>query len=78
MFPHAAARVDLLGGEEAGPVEVEIGRELVLGEVVDGLGEASRDVGIAEVFADHRAVFGLDQGVVVGASGAGLGELLDV
>ncbi len=30
----AALGVDGLGGEEAGPVEVEIGREDVLGEVV--------------------------------------------
>ena len=78
MFPHAATCIDLLGGKETGAVEVEIRRELMLGEMVDGLGVACRNMGIAEVFSDHRAVFGLDQSIVVGASRAGFGELLDV
>jgi hypothetical protein len=39
---------------------------------------ATRDMGIAEVLAHHRAVFGLGQGIIVGASGAGFGEFLDV
>ena len=33
---------------------------------------------VAEVLADDRAVLGLDEGVVVAAAGAGLGELVDV
>lgn len=33
---------------------------------------------MAQVFAHHRAVFKLHQGVVIAASGAGFGELLDV
>ena len=74
----AALGVDGLGGEEAGPVEVEIGREDVLGEVVDALGVAAGDVAVAEVLADDRAVLALDEGVVVGVSGSGLGELVDV
>ena len=45
----AALGVDGLGGEEAGPVDVEIGREDVLGEVVDALGVAAGDVAVAEV-----------------------------
>ena len=74
----AALGVDGLGGEEAGPVEVEIGREDVLGEVVDALGVAAGDVAVAEVLADDRAVLALDEGAVVGVSGSGLGELVDV
>jgi hypothetical protein len=34
-------------------------------------------VGIAEVFSHHRAVLGLDQGVVVGPAGTRLGEFAD-
>ena len=59
-------------------MEVEAGREDVLGEVVDLLAEAGWDVGIAEVLADDGAVLGPDQGIVIGAAGAGLCKLLDM
>ena len=59
-------------------MEVEVGGEEVLGEVVDLLGEAGWDVDIAEVLANDGAVLGLEQGVVIGAAGAGLCELLDM
>ena len=49
-----------------------------MGEMVDLLGVATADVGIAEMLAHHGAVFALDQGIVIGAPGVGLGELLDV
>ena len=39
---------------------------------------AAGDVAVAEVLADDRAVLALDEGVVVGVSGSGLGELVDV
>ena len=42
------------------------------------LGVAAGDVAVAEVLADDRAVLALDEGVVVGVSGSGLGELVDV
>ena len=67
-----------LGGEEAGPVEVEEGGERVAQEGVDEGSEVAGDVGVAEPLADHAAVLGLDEGVVVGAAGPGLGELADV
>ena len=46
--------------------------------IVDALGVAAGDVAVAEVLADDRAVLALDEGVVVGVSGSGLGELVDV
>jgi hypothetical protein len=54
-------------------VEVEVGRQDPLGEVVDLLGKAPRDVAVAEVLADDRAVLALGQGVVVAAARARLG-----
>ena len=77
-FSYPAPGIDFLGREEAGTMEVEVGREHRLGEAVDLPGEATGDVGVAEVLAHHRAVLGLDQGVVVGFSSPGLGERLDV
>ena len=56
-------------------MEVEVGRQDPLGEVVDLLGKATRDVAVAKVLADDRAVLALGQGVVVGAARARLGEL---
>lgn len=64
--------------EEAGPVEVEVGREHVEGKVVDGESEATWDVSVTEMLAHDRSVLTFDQGIVVGLSGTGLGELGDV
>jgi len=57
----------------AGPVVVQVGVEVVSLEAVDGLCVRRADVSVADVFADHRAVFGLDQAVVSRVAGAALG-----
>ena len=77
-FADAALGVDVFDGEETGAVEVQVGREDLLSEGVDALRVPAGDVAVSEVLADDRAVFALDEGVVVAASGAGLGELVDV
>ena len=59
------------GGEEAGPVEVEEGAEVVVEEGVDPGDEGVGDVDAAEPFADYAAVLGLDQRAVVWSGGAG-------
>ena len=69
---------DGLDGEVAGPVVVEEQRQHVVREVFDARRVAPGDVGVAEMAPDHGAVLALDEGVVVGALRAGLGELLDV
>ena len=58
-------------------MEVEERRQRALGEAVDLGREALRDVVVAEPPADDVGVLALDQRVVVGAAGAGLGEALD-
>lgn len=73
MFAELALGIDGFGGEVAGPVEVEVLGENTAGEAVYGLGEASRNMTVAEMLADGGAVFRFDQGVVVGLAGAGLG-----
>ncbi|WP_420635202.1 hypothetical protein [Candidatus Palauibacter sp.] len=77
LLDAAAGALDL-GGEEAGPVEVEEGAEVVAEEAVDGGGALGGDVGASEPPSDAGAVPGLDEGVVVGAPWPGLGELGDV
>ena len=74
----ATLGVDGFAGEEAGPVEIEVGREDPLGESVDPLRVAAGDVAVAEMLSDDRAVLALDQGVVGAASRAGFGERVDV
>jgi hypothetical protein len=59
-------------------VEVRVGREWRLGERIDLTGQTPRDMGLVEGLVRHRAVLGLDQGVVVGAPGPRLGERFDV
>ena len=66
------------GGEQAGAVEVEERRQRAQGEAVDLGGEAPRDVVVAEPAAHDMRVPALDEGVVVGAAGAGLGEAPDM
>ena len=46
--------------------------------MVDRCGAAAGDVAVAEVLAHDGAVFTFHQGIVVGVSGAGLGELSDL
>ena len=74
----ASLGVGLLDREVAGPVVVEVGSEDVAQEVVDEGGVMAGNVVVAEVAPDHRGILALDQGVVVAASRAGLGELLDM
>ena len=75
LFSHSAFVVDGLGGEPAGAVEVQVGGQHVLSEVIDFGGESRGDMGVAEVFSHHRAVLALGQGVVVGTPGPRAGEL---
>ena len=77
LGPDSAVAVAVLGGEQAGPVEVEERRQGGVGEAIDVVGEAPRDMVVAEPLAHHVGVLALDQGVVVRAPGAGLGEALD-
>ena len=77
LAPDPAVAVAVLGGEQAGPVEVEERGQRALGEAVDLGREALRDVVVAEPFADHVGVLALDERVVVEMTGAGLGEPLD-
>lgn len=76
--PGAAVGAGDLGGEEAGPVEVEEGTEGVVEEGVDLGDEGVGDVNMSEPPAHDAAVFGLDQRVVVAVAGPGLGEGADV
>ena len=66
----AALGVEGVGGEQAGAVVVEEGREHVLCELVDLGGEAARDVAVAEVLAHYAGVLALGEGVVVAVAGA--------
>ena len=77
-FADAALGVDRFDGEETGAVEVQVGGEDLLREGVDAFRVSAGDVAVAEMLADDRAVLALDEGVVVAASGPGLGELVDV
>ena len=61
--------------EEAGTVEVDIGVQVPLIEVVDERREALRDRAVTEPFSDHRAVFAFSEGIVVGLPRTRLGEL---
>ena len=76
--PDSSGGADDFGGEEAGPVEVEERAEVVVEEGVDPGDEGVGDVDVAEPLADDAAVLRLDQRVVVGVAGPGLGEDADV
>ena len=60
-------------GLSAGPVEVQIGIEVLLVEALDAPRVRRRDVRISHVFADHRAVFRFHHAVVVGVPRTRLG-----
>jgi len=61
--------------KEARAVEVDIGVEVITAEGVDLRGKALGDMGITQVLAYHRTVFGLHQGIVIAVAGSRLGEL---
>ena len=69
--------VGLFAGEEAGPVEVEVGGEDLLIESVDLLGVAAGDVAVAEMLSDHGTVLAFDQRVVGAAARPRPGECID-
>ena len=49
LAPDPAVAVDVLGGEQAWPVEVEERRQGGLGEAVDVVGEAPRDIRLVPI-----------------------------
>lgn len=67
--------IDLVGGEIAGAMEVDVGIEEVTAEAIHFAGEARVDVGIAELLANDTAVFAFHQGVVVAVARPRAGEL---
>ena len=71
----AALGVDEGFGEEAGSMVVEVGRELIEQKRADDSGVTAGDMAVAQVLAHDRTVLAFDQGIVVGAPGARLGEL---
>ena len=82
LAPDLAVGIAVLGGEQAGAVEIEERRQGGLGEGrPDGradLGrEALRDVVVAEPAADHVGVLAFSEGIVVGVPRPGLREALD-
>ena len=60
-------------GLSAGPVEVQIGIEVLLIEALDARRVRRRDVRMPHVLADHGAVFRFHQAVVVGVPRPRLG-----
>ena len=64
-------------GEQAGAMEVHVRVQMLAAEGVDERCEALRDMAVAEVFSHNRAVFGLDQCVVVAVPRARFGKFLD-
>ena len=55
-------------GEQAWPVEVDIGVEVVVAECIHQCGVALRDVTVAQMFSHNGAVLGFGLGVVVAVS----------
>ena len=60
-------------GLRAGTGQVDIGPEVLPVEPVEGRGVLMGNVSVTDMFADHRAVLGLQQPVVVAVPGPGLG-----
>ena len=60
----AAVGALALGGEQAGPVVVDVRRQVLLGERVDQRREALRDVVVAEDTAHDAGILALDESVV--------------
>ena len=58
-------RQRLLLRKGTGPVEVEVGDEVLAIELVQPRGELLRDMPVSEVLADRTAVLALGKGVVV-------------
>lgn len=60
--------------KEAGPVEIEVGREVLLIEDIDQRRPPLRNVRMAKEFSDHRPILTFNEGVLVGLTGTGFGE----
>lgn len=73
-FADLALGVDLIDREVTGPVEIEIGIELLGIEAIDRGSVVLRNMAVAHDLEDDRAVLGFGQGVVVGLAGLGFGE----
>lgn len=58
-------------------MKVDIGIEKVSVELIDHPGAFLRDIGISQLFADNRAVFGFHQPVIIGVSWTGFGKAND-
>ena len=79
IAPVNAALAALLVDDEVGlgarTMVVQIGIEVGGIEVLEGLGVGLVDVAVAHVLADHGAVFGFDQAVIVAVPGPAFGLL---
>ena len=75
MLAAFALGIDGFGRKVAGSVVVEVLGQRAAAEAVDVLSEASGEVAVAKRLADGGAVFGFDQGVIVGLASTGLGWL---
>ena len=60
--------------EETRTVIVDVRVKKVTGKLIDLGGVFLRDMHIAEVLSDDRAVFGFSQRVIVGMTGSGFGQ----
>ena len=69
-FSLLAFGVDLGDGKEARPVVINIGVQVVLMKLVNQRCPVLAGMAIAKMFSDDGAIFGFDQGVVIGLSGA--------
>ena len=74
-FALAAFGIDEGFREVAGAVVVDVGDQVVPMKAVHEVGKALGDVAVADEFANHRGVLGLDQRVVVAMPWTRLGEL---
>ncbi len=61
--------------KEAGPVEVEVGREVLLIEGIHEWGPTLRKVALAKEFPDHGPILTFHEGVLVSLTGAGRGAV---
>ena len=80
-LPLPVDALDLASGKRAklrdaaGPVEVQVRIQMLTMKLIDGFGMLAGDMRPAQMFADHRAVLGLHQGVVAGMTSPRLGLL---
>ena len=61
--------------KKAGLMVVEVGREMFLIEGIDERGPALGNVAMVKEFPDHRPILSFHQGVIIGLTSAGFGEV---